>query len=228
MNPAPLIDHTNLKPDFLDIKLLCDQAVNFGFRGVCISPHLVQEAAARLSHTTDIEVSTVIGFPDGWSHCKLEESKKALDDGATELDIVINIVDLKRRKFLNILRELTAIRKLDNTVARPILFKIIVEEQLLDKYELETIYYIVVDSGCQCIKTSTGRLRYSTTPETVKFWSTLGDLQIKAASGIRTYQRLQELVQAGADIIGTSHGIEIVREYRAVSQQVKLTEVMEL
>ncbi len=217
INIASYIDHTILNPDktSADIYKLCKEAIEFNFASVCVLPHYVAYCR-NLLDGTDVKVCTVIGFPLGATHTstKIAEAESAIEDGATELDMVINIAALKNKDYKLVLEDIEAITQfshLNNAIV-----KVIVETCLLDEEEKIKICELVNKAGADFIKTSTG---FSTSGATVqdialfrKYCS--ADVKIKASGGVRSFDFAMELINAGADRIGTSSGIKIVNESR--------------
>lgn len=205
------IDHTALRPitNEHDIGRLCKECKIKRFRGVCIPPNQVK-LAADLLRLNDFKISTVIGFPLGFSTCKskLRESEVAIEDGANELDVVWNIGGFLNKEYLRVVNELAHIVKL----AGKIKVKVIVEECYIKPQDRGLAYSIVRDSGAWCIKTSTGYGRSGANVSTVREWGALKGLQIKAAGGIKTLEDMTIMVDAGANIIGTSSGLLIAKE----------------
>lgn len=202
------IEHTNLKPTAkeCDIFYLCNEAINYKFRGVCVYPHysLVVNKHRSIDYK-DLKISVVIGFPHGQqsTNIKLREAEIFYAD---ELDVVINHMDFKDQRYAKILTELSEIVKMSKPV------KVIVEECYYEEEELVTLWKIVRDSGAEYIKTSTGFAKSGATINTVKLWKRCGnDLKIKAAGGIRDYETALKFVETGADLIGTSHGVKIMK-----------------
>lgn len=215
MNIAQYIDHTNLKPTATprDIEILCQEAEIYKFRGICINPVNITEAATRLNGNLDIKIASVVGFPLGanLAETKVDEAKLVINFGADELDVVWNLGAFKNKKYLQVLTELKAIIELG------VFTKVIIEAAYLDLEELENAFKIVNDSGAQCIKTSTGFAK-----EKLLNWTTVigklnklrneynPDLKIKASGGITEYSLAKWLIKSGVDIIGTSHGIRMI------------------
>lgn len=200
------VDHTCLRPNATidDIIDLCKEANKYNFRAVCVAPTYAYVAR---KHYKGIIV-TVVGFPTGAyiTDVKIEEARRAIEYGATEFDVVWDLGAFKSNRLLYTMGSLSYIVK----EVAPIKVKVIVEEYYLNKEEKETAWKIVRDSGAWGIKTSTGFAPYGATISTVKQWKALGDdLKIKAAGGIRTLNQVKSFIDAGADIIGTSHGVQI-------------------
>ena len=192
------IDHTSLKID-TGIQQLCAEAEEYKFRGICIFPNRVTEARKVF----DGKISTVINFPYGSNLNSLYEARLARDNGADELDVVMNLTAFRRKKYKLVLIDLVNIVN----VGLPV--KVIVEEHYLSPDKLEIVYQIVKDSGAFCIKTSTGVVSGATL-KTVALWKSFGDLKIKAAGGIRTPLQIEQFINEGVDIIGTSNGVQII------------------
>lgn len=214
------IDHTLLRPDTRekDIDRLIDECKKYGFRGICIPPTKVNYAVRYSDY--DLLISTVVGFPLGYStqSAKLCEIVEAIDSGANEVDVVWNIGDIFDRRSYRITEDLADL--VDEANVHGVRVKIIVEECLLTTTELEDAWHIVYDSGAYAIKTSTGWGKSGASLGTVRLWDNLrhwnmaDDFKIKAAGGIKTAAQLKAFINAGADIIGTSHSVAIAEELR--------------
>jgi len=209
VNLLDTIDHTYLKPDANGkiIRQLCLEALELGFRGVCVPPSLVH-VASNLLKDTGLKVSSVIGFPFGYNRCpvKLHEMDNALEEGANEFDVVWNLGAFLNKEYIKVVEELSwLVRHFPN-----IPIKVIVEECYLNIAQLLIALQIVCDSGAWCIKTSTGYGFGGATLDTVKLWkSGSKDIKIKAAGGIKTTEQSLLFIEAGADIIGTGSGVAI-------------------
>lgn len=206
---AEYIDHTNLKATATpgDIEKLCQEAIEHKFRAICINTVNIPVAVATLKNSA-IQIATVIDFPLGASYIdiKLSDIDMAWALGADEIDVVWNLGAFKNGEYLKVLMELTKIMDISHNK----IVKVIVEAPYLNKEECEQAFRIVADSGAQYINSST---RSFGDPQflPIKLWSKCeSDLKIKAAGGIKTYQQANEYINAGADIIGTSSGIEIL------------------
>ena len=196
------IDHTGLKIN-TGIRQLCAEAEEYKFRGICIFPNQIKLARKVFNG----KISTVIDFPYGASGCdtKVCCALDAALDGADELDVVMNIIAFKNKKYLKVVEELTRVVN----VGIPV--KVIVEEYYLNPDEFIIAHSVVKDSGAFCIKTSTGTTGRATLTS-VELWKKLGDLKIKAAGGIRTAFQCKQFIAVGANIIGTSYGVQIMNE----------------
>lgn len=218
-NIAQLIDHTNIEKTAMaeDIKRLCREAKEYGFRGVCIRPKWVKLAKEEVEDT-NIKVVVLIDDPMGLSSHeeRVKLCKQAKEDGADDLDIVINIVDLKYERYDKILEDLKDICQIGPT-------KVIIGSGYLTDEEVKKASELVKEAGCECVKTATEKdpLQRRELPE--KFYhlklmrESAPGLLIKVAGKIRTLKDAQEAVDAGADIIGTSSGLEIIKQARELS-----------
>jgi deoxyribose-phosphate aldolase len=210
---ASVIDHTLLKPEAgeRDILKLCQEAREYGFATVCINPVFVEVAAKALAGS-QIGVCTVIGFPLGAANPKQKrlEAAQAAVCGATELDMVINISFLRDRKLSELSSEIKEVVK----AAQGRTVKVILETCYLTEQEKVLGALAAVEAGARFVKTSTGFGPGGATAADIQLLKeTVGPaVGVKASGGIRTLQVLQEMVKAGADRIGTSSGIAIIKE----------------
>lgn len=215
MNLATYIDHTILKPTTLiaDVEKLCDEAVEHGFAAVCVPPLFVQYAKNKLTNST-VKVATVIGFPFGYSaiEAKLAEIVLAIVDGADELDMVINIAALKNNDWQYLAKEINSIIPLIKNKGKAI--KIIIESGLLTDDEIIKCCDIYGGAGVDFLKTSTGYAEKGATVHAVTLMRKhLADaVKIKASGGIKTAAFAKELIDAGADRLGCSSSVAIVKE----------------
>lgn len=207
-----IVDHTNLNvtATWDDIKKLCDQAIKYKTASVCIPPSYVREACEYVGD--QITVCTVIGFPNGYSTTasKIFEIGDAINNGAKEIDIVINQGWVKNKKYDLILEELIAAKR----AAGSNILKVIVETCLLTEEEKIKISHIVTESGADYIKTSTGFSNYGATLEDVKIlMGNIGDdVKCKAAGGIRTIKDAEKYIAIGVSRLGTSSIVNEVIE----------------
>ena len=208
---ATYIDHTLLKPSAIpeEVNKLCQDAWRYNFPTVCVYPTAVQQAR-ELLHDKQPQVSTVIGFPTGavTSAIKLHEAQEAVENGATELDVVINLGWLKTRQTSKIYQEIAQICSETGQVVKAIL-----ETTVLTDEEKRLAGEICLDAGVAYLKTSTGWFGGATV-EDVKILKeiTRGQIGIKASGGIRTYQQAIALIEAGATRLGTSRGVDLLRQ----------------
>jgi deoxyribose-phosphate aldolase len=215
---AQIIDHTLLAPDATRTLVLthCTDAANFGFHSVVVNPSYVTLAAGRL-HATPVRVATVIGFPLGASLTvtKLAEAEAALHNGAHELEMVINIGALKSGDRVLLRTEIRSLAKLAHDGNA--ILKVILENALLTQEEKILGCALAMDAGADFVKTSTGFASSGATAADVALMrGVVGHaLGVKAAGGIRTADQFRAMVDAGANRIGTSAGVSIVRELGA-------------
>ena len=213
MNYAKYIDHTLLKPDCKDenIKKLCCEARNYGFKSVCINPSYIP-LCKKLLEGSDVLVCTVVGFPLGATstYSKVEETKKAVDDGADEIDMVINISRLKEKDDAYTLNEIKAIKQ----ACQGRTLKVIIETCLLSEEEKVRACLLAKEAGADFVKTSTGFSTGGATKEDIALMrKTVGpDMGVKASGGVRDAQGFMDMVNAGATRIGASAGIKIMEE----------------
>lgn len=216
-NLSSYIDHTLLVPTAreTDIRKLCEEAWIYKFKAVCVAPAYVAYTKEMLEFCpVKIEIATVIGFPMGYSttKTKLVEAQDASDNGATELDVVINMSQFKSMAYLSVreeIRQLTTLAHENNA-----LIKVIIETAYLDSFELYTACEICAEAGVDYVKTSTGFAPNGAETETVRKMRSIlpAEIKIKASGGIKSYEQAIALIEAGADRIGTSAGISIVTQ----------------
>ncbi len=210
---ARFIEHTRLKPETTpaEIEKVCAEAVEFGFVTVCINSEFVP-LARRLVAGSGVGVGTVIGFPLGacLTAVKVTEAETALVLGADELDMVMNIGYFKAGDYQRVLDDIRAVVK----TAGGKTVKVIIETCLLSDEEKRRATELVVESGADFVKTSTGFGSAGATVADVRLLAEVaqGRIGVKAAGGIRTLKQAMELLTAGATRLGTSAGVEIVKE----------------
>lgn len=207
-----LIDHTLLKPDATkeEIKKLCQEAAQYDFASVCVNPGWVSYCKEQLKGTR-VNVCTVIGFPLGATstQAKVLETTAALLDGCDEFDMVINIGKLKDGEYEYVGDE---IAKLKKVVGNHVL-KVIIETCLLSDEEKVKACQLAKKAGADFVKTSTGFSKGGATVHDVSLMrETVGpEMGVKASGGVKTKEELLDMVKAGANRIGTSHGIDLVK-----------------
>ena len=213
MNLAAHIDHTLLRPDATEAQIirLCDEAAAHGFATVCVPPCYVALATAKLVDT-GVGICTVIGFPLGYSSAsvKFKEAEVALYDGATELDMVINISALKSGKTDAIQAEILDLADLCHV--HQSLLKVIIETALLTEVEIELACRLCVGGEADFVKTSTGFASRGASVADVELMrrSLPAGVRIKAAGGIRTREAALALLAVGADRIGSSNSLALI------------------
>ena len=210
---AKMIDHTLLKPYATqeDIVRLCDEAKKYDFAAVCIHPTYVN-LASELLRGSGVKVDTVIGFPLGANtpRVKAYEAEVAIAEGAEELDMVINIGALKSGDFHLVRKDIVAVVKAAKKGNATL--KVIIEACYLTDEEKVRVCQIILESGCDFVKTSTGFGDYGAKVEDVKLLRKIvgNQMGVKAAGGIRTYADALKMINAGASRLGASSGIRIL------------------
>jgi deoxyribose-phosphate aldolase len=206
------IDHTLLKPEAQgkDIEKLCMEAANYGFFSVCVNPFYVKLASSLLTNTP-VKVAGVVGFPLGSNkiYIKAKESEALVKDGASELDMVINIGALKDKDYDLVARD---IKEVLNSAGKGILLKVILETGLLTHDEKIDACKVVAQTGAHFVKTSTGFLGKGATFEDIKLMRAVvgPSFGVKASGGIGDYPTAKAMIDAGATRIGASRSIAIV------------------
>lgn len=204
------VDHTLLVPTSTkeQILSLCDEGIKYKVASVCIPPCYVQGAKNYVDNK--LKICTVIGFPNGYNNTevKLFETRNALDCGADEIDMVINICDLKNKNFDSIEKEICKIKKLCSDK----ILKVIIETCLLTEEEKIKMCKIITNSGADFIKTSTGFSKAGAKIEDIKlFAENIGkNVKIKAAGGISSLKDAEDFINSGASRLGTSRIVNIV------------------
>lgn len=212
---AKIIDHTQLKPEATagQIVKLCDEAREYGFGAVMLNPCYVELAHSRLQGS-GVKVGTVIGFPLGATLASVKrfEAAEALDLGAMEIDMVQNIGALKSGKRELVSSEIRALAELAHE--RGALLKVILEMGLLSDEEKVIACELSEKAGADFVKTSTGFLGGVATVEDVALMRRTVKIGVKASGGIRTAADAKAMIEAGAGRLGTSAGVNIIRELR--------------
>ena len=204
-------DHTLLSTTatWEDIRQILDDGIKYGTASACIPPCFVSRAKRYVSDK--LAICTVVGFPNGYqtTETKLFETKNALENGADEIDTVINVCSLKEQKYDEILFELTEQKKLCGNR----IFKVIIETCLLTDEEKIKMCEIVTKSGADYIKTSTGFSKGGATKEDVKLLKAhVGkNVKVKAAGGISSLEDAEEFINLGADRLGTSRVVKAIK-----------------
>jgi deoxyribose-phosphate aldolase len=214
LNLAKMIDHTLLKPDATpdQIAQLCFEARKYGFATVCVNPAWAK-LCAQLLEGSPVKVCTVIGFPLGASNSEVKafETQKAVAEGATEIDMVINIGALKGRDLDTVARDIRAV--VNAAHAKGAIVKVIIEAVLLTDEEKTIACLLSKEAGADFVKTSTGFASGGATAHDVALMRrTVGpEMGVKAAGGVRTYEDAEAMIKAGATRIGASAGVKIVQ-----------------
>ena len=204
------VDHTQLKAFAVwsDYVKLCDEAVRYHCASVCVPPSQIKPIREKYP---DLTICTVVGFPLGYSatSAKVREVEQALADGADEIDMVVNIADVKNHDYDAVLDEIKALRKATGGK----ILKVIIETCYLDATEKIRLCELVTEAGADFIKTSTGFGAAGATLEDVElFKAHIGPkVKIKAAGGIRSVDDMEKFLAAGCVRLGTSSAVELLR-----------------
>jgi len=210
-----MIDHTLLKPDATQeqIAQLCYEARKYNFAAVCVNPAWVK-LCSQLLKGSPVHVCTVVGFPLGATppEVKAYEAQQAIDDGATEVDMVINVGALKSKDYALVERDIATVARTSH--AGGAILKVIIEAALLTDEEKVIACQLAKAAGADYVKTSTGFGPGGATVQDVELMRrAVGpEMGIKAAGGIRTYEDVKAMVAAGATRIGASAGVKIVQQ----------------
>ncbi|MDQ6787442.1 MAG: deoxyribose-phosphate aldolase [Acidobacteriota bacterium] len=220
---ASLIDHTLLKPEASesDIKKLCSEAVQYGFASVCVNPAWVKKAAEFL-RGSDVPVCTVIGFPLGAtiSDVKAYETRRAIFNGAREVDMVINIGALKSGDDCTVEDDIRAVSEAAHE--NNVLCKVIIETALLTDEEKVRACLAAKNAGADFVKTSTGFAKGGATVADIALMRRVvgKDLGVKASGGVKGIEDAKAMVEAGATRIGASVGVKIAQEASGVKSNI--------
>ena len=212
---ASIIDHTLLKPDATekDIRKICEEALTYGFASVCVNPFWVK-LTRQLLRNSSVKTCTVIGFPLGANapEVKVFETRNVVMNGAEEVDMVINIGALKSGNYEEVKRDIEGVVKASGPHVK---VKVILETGLLADEEKIKGSVLAMEAGADFVKTSTGFGPGGATAYDVALMRKAVDgcLGVKAAGGIRSYEKAVEMVKAGATRIGASSSIDIVRKH---------------
>ena len=206
------VDHTQLKAfaTWEDIEKLCEEAMEYKTASICIPPCYVKRV--RQKYGNRLKICTVVGFPLGYSvtEAKVEETRKALEDGADEIDMVINISDVKNGDYDKVTQEIISVKRecLNH------ILKVIVETCYLTEKEKIAMCHAVTDAGAEYIKTSTGFGTAGADMADISLFKEYigGAVRIKAAGGIRTKEVMEAFLGAGCDRIGSSAAAEVMKE----------------
>ncbi len=213
MQISKLIDHTILKPDAteIEVKQICKEAKEYKFKSVCVNSTYVKYVSEHLKGS-EVLTCSVVGFPLGSvpTEVKSYETSMAIKDGADEIDMVINIGNLKDGKYEDVLKDIKSV--VESAQGRTV--KVIIETCLLEDEEKIKACELSVQAGAHYVKTSTGFSTGGATEADVKLMrKVVGDkLGVKASGGIRSLEDAEKMINAGASRIGASSGIQIVLE----------------
>lgn len=209
---AKAIEHSVLNPDITRLKIeqACADAITYGFANVCVTPYFVRLAAERLSRT-NVGICAPVGFPHAAAsmNAKLAEIRHCIEEGATELDLSLNIVAIKSGEFTEVKSELNRMRE---TAGFRVKTKAIYEQGLLTDEEKEQTLNIIKNSGVDYVKISNALTGKAACVEDVAFVRRIveNDVKIKIDGGIKTAAKAQELLDSGADRLGCSASVKIV------------------
>ena len=221
---ANLIDQTLLKPEATgeDIVRLCSEAAEHSFCSVCVNPHWVRLARDTLGRSS-VRVCTVIGFPLGANRTavKIAEARLGLAEGATEIDMVQNVGALRSGDLATVRTEIAELAEIAH--ANKALLKVILETCLLSDERKRTVCQLALEAKADFVKTSTGFSTSGATEDDIRLMrQTVGPLiGVKASGGIRSLDAVRRMVAAGATRIGTSSGVQILREFGGASSGVQ-------
>lgn len=215
---AKRIEHTVLKPETseLDIQKLCEEAISYGFRAVCIPPCWTVYAKQLLKNHP-IKIVSVVGFPLGHAltTVKVLEAKALLEQGADELDMVMNISFFKSNRYQDVISDITAVVEAAKTYRPDTCVKVILETALLNVTEIKIACGLVETAGADFVKTSTGFCTRGANISDIKIMrqSVSPRIKIKAAGGIKDLPAALALLDAGADVLGCSSSIQIIKAF---------------
>lgn len=219
-NLSQYIDHTLLKADarLEDIQKLCKEAKEYKFFSVCINSSYIKDATSLLKGS-EVKICTVVGFPLGAcnSQTKAYEAKTAIEDGANEIDMVINIANLKDKQYDKVKQDIKKVQQ----ACQKVTLKVIFETALLSDEEIKEVSLICKDLKVDFIKTSTGFSNRGASLNDVRIMKeAVGNkVKIKASGGIRDYETAILMIEAGASRLGVSAGIAILKGDKSSSKQ---------
>ena len=211
---SKFIEHTLLKPDtsLAEVRKMCADARQHGFHGVCIPPLYVRDARRLLGEDSTIRVVTVIGFPMGYTAipAKSEEIRRALEEGADDVDVVINLAAVKSENWNHVNHDIDSVARATHMRGRTV--KLILECGLLTEAEIRQICGFAEEARVTWLKTGTGFHGYPVTVAMVRNLRAIipASMKIKASGGIKTAQEAQALLDAGAERLGTSASLAII------------------
>jgi len=212
---ANMIDHTLVKPTAAkgDVIKLCEEAKRYNLGCVCVNPVYVP-LAVQLLRGTKVKVSSTVGFPYGSTlpEVKAFETKRCLENGAHEIDMVMNIGALKSKEYETVKKDIEAVVNLKRSFSG-VVVKVIIETGYLTDEEKVMACKLAKEARADYVKTSTGIVRGATIEDVKLMRKTVGEkMGVKAAGGIRTLQQALAMIEAGATRIGTSAGVDVIKE----------------
>jgi deoxyribose-phosphate aldolase len=215
---AKIIDHTKLKPyeHKQKIKKLCEEALNYNFAAVCVHSCWA-DLCSTILKGSDVKTCCVVGFPLGASatDIKVHETEYVIKRGAEEIDMVINIGAVKEKNFEFVFKDISAVVKSAKAYSKDIVVKVIIETGYLTDDEKVTVCRIARDAQADFVKTSTGFGPMGALPSDIRLMrATVGkDMGVKAAGGITDFRSAMRCIEAGANRLGTSSGINIIESF---------------
>ena len=219
---AKFIDHTQLRADASEKEIvdLCDEALTYGFASVCLNPCYVFLAARKLQGSA-VKVCTVTGFPLGAAATTVKafETARSIKDGAREVDMVLNIGAIKSGNWHYAEEDIRSVVAVARRSRERIVVKVILETCLLTDEEKKRVLFMLLNTGADFVKTSTGFSDKGAVVEDVRLMKEIvGEkMFVKASGGIRNFAVYKTMREAGADRIGTSSGVKILREARSAA-----------
>jgi len=217
---ASYFDHTLLKATATKeaIKKLCDEALYYQFASVCVNPYWVKSCSEALKDSS-VKVCTVIGFPLGanTTTIKKKETKRAVKEGAQEIDMVLNVGAMLDGDYESVLKDIKSVVK----AASGRTVKVILETCYLTEEQIKKACTLSLEGGADFVKTSTGFGTGGATPQHVKLMKETVDTsaKVKASGGIRTLKDTLEMIENGADRIGASAGVNVLKEFKGETHE---------
>jgi deoxyribose-phosphate aldolase len=211
MEIAKYIEHTNLKPyaSFKDIEKLCKEAVEYGFYSVCINPAYIN-LARKLLIGKNVKIVTVVGFPLGSNNTQIKvyEALNSIDEGADEIDMVVNISALKDGKTALVKDEILRVKQ----ICKERVLKVIIETCYLEEEEIKTAVKLCIEAGADFVKTSTGFGTRGANIRDIEIIKEVADgkIKIKASGGIKDFETALNFIKTGVERLGTSSSIDIL------------------
>ena len=211
---ARMIDQAVLAPDhtFRDVEQACEEARQYGFAAVCLAPYAI-EYASRLLRGSGVAICGAVGIPLGYSGlaAKCNEASTSIEDGASEIEMVINMVAMKSGRYADVQSEIVAIRKLTTGLV----LRVTLECCYLTDSEKARACKVAVEAGADIVKTHTGLGRGGATVRDVHLLKMVADgkAEVEAAGGISNFKQVQDMMHAGATRIGTADAVKIIKDF---------------
>ena len=210
------IEHTVLKPETTqsDVRKVCEEAIKYQFAGICVPPLYMRDSRRILGDGSKIKLATAIGFPMGYSAiaAKIEEIKRAIDEGADEIDAVINISAVKSGAWTHVEHDIDSLARATHMRGRTL--KLVLECGFLSEEDIIKLCQLAKREKVEYLSTGTGFLGHPATTAMIQMLKKHADpsIKIKAAGGIRTSSTAKELIDAGADRLASSSAIDLVKK----------------